>query len=166
MTSIHPSLSSSRSGSSASVHSIANTVLSTAPLTAAYRPPPKDYAAAFANLQAHYGMSGDFPGRVAQGGPPKKKQRKPPPPSRPSTSSGQPKSSKSTGPSLDAHDNPLTTPAPGRVDGGGDSSSSKPDAATGDEPAPGEGAPREGKEKLFGVAKLRKVLRLRPQRNK
>ncbi|KAJ7874228.1 hypothetical protein B0H14DRAFT_2718598 [Mycena olivaceomarginata] len=160
MTSIHPSLSSSRSGSSASVHSIANTVLSTAPLTAAYRPPPKDYAAAFANLQAHYGMSGDFPGRVAQGVPPKKKQRKPPPPSRPSTSSGQPKSSKSTGPtslhrtrSLDAHDNPPAA-----------SGSSKPDAATGDEPAPGEGAPREGKEKLFGVAKLRKVLRLRPQR--
>ncbi|KAJ7162898.1 hypothetical protein C8R46DRAFT_1193568 [Mycena filopes] len=69
--SIRSSLSGSHS-SGASVHSIANTVTSTTPLTTAYRPPPKDYAAAFANLQASYGMSGDFPARAA----PVKKKKK------------------------------------------------------------------------------------------
>ncbi|KAJ7119820.1 hypothetical protein C8R44DRAFT_982430 [Mycena epipterygia] len=79
MTSIHSSLSGSqshsRSGSSSSVHSVANTVMSTTPLTAAYRPPQKDYAAAFAALQAQYGTSGDFPARAVVA-PKKKKQRK------------------------------------------------------------------------------------------
>ncbi|KAJ7618911.1 hypothetical protein DFH06DRAFT_1236735 [Mycena polygramma] len=77
MTSIPPSLYTSRSRSSLSAHSVADTVTSTAPLTAAYRPPPKDYAAAFASLQGQYGMSGDFP--VHASAPVKKKPRKPPP---------------------------------------------------------------------------------------
>ncbi|KAJ7166305.1 hypothetical protein C8R43DRAFT_1121881 [Mycena crocata] len=75
MSSLHSSVS--RSNSSSSVHSIANTVTSTTALTAAYRPPQKDYAAAFASLQSQYGTSGDFPGRVVSAGPPKKKQKTP-----------------------------------------------------------------------------------------
>jgi hypothetical protein len=69
MSSIRPSLANSHSGSSLSV----NTITSTTALTAAYRPPQKDYAAAFASLQSQYGTSGDFPARVAA--PPKKKKK-------------------------------------------------------------------------------------------
>ncbi|KAJ7776813.1 hypothetical protein DFH07DRAFT_951430 [Mycena maculata] len=83
--SIHSSSSisgsqNSGSGSSTSVHSVANTVTSTTALTAAYRPPQKDYAAAFAMLQGQYGMGGDFPAAphaVQHTAPVKKKQRKP-----------------------------------------------------------------------------------------
>ncbi|KAJ6554982.1 hypothetical protein DFH09DRAFT_1166048 [Mycena vulgaris] len=74
MSSIHSSLPSSHSGSSLSV---ANTVTSTTALTAAYRPrpPQKDYAAAFASLQAQYGTSGDFPARATV--PAEKKKKAP-----------------------------------------------------------------------------------------
>ncbi|KAK7000596.1 hypothetical protein R3P38DRAFT_3285402 [Favolaschia claudopus] len=76
--------------SSDDAHSIAHSVTSTAPLTAAYRPPQKDFAAAFAALQGQYGMGGDLP-TPSGGTPPKKKKKErqePPKPSslRPSTS--------------------------------------------------------------------------------
>ncbi|KAJ7505876.1 hypothetical protein B0H11DRAFT_1976523 [Mycena galericulata] len=77
--SIYSSIVGSRSsGSSDSVHSIANTVTSTAPLAAAYRPPQKDYEAAFAMLQGQYGMSGDFPGPSVHLSTVKKKKQKQP----------------------------------------------------------------------------------------
>ncbi|KAJ7465039.1 hypothetical protein FB451DRAFT_1262453 [Mycena latifolia] len=86
MASIRSSLASSQSGSSLSV---ADTVTSTTALTAAHRPPQKDYAAAFASLQEQYGTSGDFPGRaVAQ---PKKKQ----PQHKPASSAATPSTSAS-----------------------------------------------------------------------
>ncbi|KAK7042718.1 hypothetical protein R3P38DRAFT_3260677 [Favolaschia claudopus] len=60
--------------SSDDAHSIAHSVTSTAPLTAAYRPPQKDFAAAFAALQGQYGMGGDLP--TPSGGTPPKKKKK------------------------------------------------------------------------------------------
>ncbi|KAK7042699.1 hypothetical protein R3P38DRAFT_3348620 [Favolaschia claudopus] len=73
-----PSSPSKHSSSSEDAHSIAN---STAPLTAAYRPPQKDFGAAFAALQGRYGMGSDLP-TPSGGTPPKKKEqqeRKPSP---------------------------------------------------------------------------------------
>ncbi|KAF7365650.1 hypothetical protein MVEN_00438600 [Mycena venus] len=193
MTSIQSSLSLSRSeshsGSGSSVHSFANTITSTAPLTAAYRPPPKDFAAAFANLQAQYGMSGDFPGRVvqSQGAPKKKKQRKSPPsrattphgPGQPSSSSSQLTSSSptavATAPLHRARTHPMPNPrlssSSDRVDAARDASNA--DAATDDKSAVEvdlEGQPRgdkdKGKSKASGVSKLRRIFGLRHKRNK
>ncbi|KAJ7258772.1 hypothetical protein B0H12DRAFT_1279977 [Mycena haematopus] len=171
MTSIRPSLSSSHSRSSLSVHSIANTVTSTAALTAAYRPPPKDYAAAFGKLQGQYGTSGGFPGRVIP-----KKEKKLPSPLHASTHHGQPSqstaqrigpASQSTGPMatsthttrvLDAHDSSRRS-----LSSEADVDPSEARVATDDGTAPVEGAPAP---KSSGVAKLRKILGFRPKRNK
>ncbi|KAK7007625.1 hypothetical protein R3P38DRAFT_1658671 [Favolaschia claudopus] len=82
---------SKHSSSSEDAHSIAN---STAPLTAAYRPPQKDFGAAFAALQGRYGMGSDLP-TPSGGTPPKKKkeqqeQERTPSPRRHSSSHTQP----------------------------------------------------------------------------
>ncbi|KAJ7661355.1 hypothetical protein DFH06DRAFT_1325662 [Mycena polygramma] len=124
MTSIPPSLYTSRSASSLSVHSAADTVTSTAPLTAAYRLPPKDYAAAFANLQGQYGMSGDFPVHASM--PAKKKACKQAPSTSRSLSGpsdATPAGSRATNPSsrsiLDSPELPIatrrTSSEPGRI---------------------------------------------------
>ncbi|KAF8198148.1 hypothetical protein K438DRAFT_1759556 [Mycena galopus ATCC 62051] len=166
MASIRPSLSSSNSGSTLSVHSIANTVTSTAPLTATYRPPPKDFAAAFGNLQAQYGMSGggEFLMSSLAPVPPKKKQRKTPP-TQASTSHGQP-SSQSSGPkslhrahSVDAHDNSRLYSSPDHPAVAG--STSKEPTASDNDSAPLEGAPP--REKSKGVSKLKKMLGITPK---
>ncbi|KAF8194366.1 hypothetical protein K438DRAFT_2129327 [Mycena galopus ATCC 62051] len=167
MASIRPSLSSSNSGSTLSVHSIANTVTSTAPLTAAYRPPPKDFAAAFGNLQAQYGMGGggEFLSSSVATALPKKKQRKTPP-TQASTSHGQP-SSQSSGPTspvrahnADAHDNSRVYSSPDHPTAAGNMS--KESTATDNDFAPLEGAPP--REKSSGVSKLKKILGIAPKR--
>ncbi|KAJ7983223.1 hypothetical protein DFH06DRAFT_1318676 [Mycena polygramma] len=167
MTSIPPSLYTSQSASSLSVHSAADTVTSTAPLTAAYRPPPKDYAAAFANLQGQYGMSGDFPVHASM--PSKKKARKQAP-SRSRSLSGPsnptPADSRATNPSsrsiVDTPKLPIatrrTSSEPGRVWAPVEPPSAIPPAAV-DGNAVVEGT-EGGKEKTSRVSKLKKMLRI------
>ncbi|KAJ6455460.1 hypothetical protein C8R45DRAFT_1036400 [Mycena sanguinolenta] len=168
MTSIRPSLSSSHSASSGSVHSIANTVTSTVPLTAAPRPPPKDYAAAFAKLQGQYGMtmSDNFPGRVI----PKKEKKRKSPPGRASTppqSQGPSSTSQSTTPiadpthrtrGLDERDNSRRSVSSERLPAVADTSEAR---VTGAVSSPMEEAPGP---KSSRVSKLRKILGLRPKR--
>ncbi|KAF7357375.1 hypothetical protein MSAN_01333500 [Mycena sanguinolenta] len=169
MTSISPSLSSSHSTSSLSVHSVANTVTSSVPLTAAYRPPPKDYAAAFAKLQGQYGMtmSDNFPGRVI----PKKEKKRKSPPGRTSTPPSQGPSPISQSTSAIADSIHRTRSLDERRDSRRSSSSDRPSAvagtskarATDDGSASVEEAPTS---KPSSVSKLRKLLGLRPKRNK
>ncbi|KAJ7626530.1 hypothetical protein DFH06DRAFT_1141842 [Mycena polygramma] len=163
MTSIPPSLCTSRSRSSLSTHSVADTVTSTAPLTAAYRPPPKDYAAAFASLQGQYGMSGDFP--VHASAPVKKKPRKPPPRPRSGSAAGPSTPTPGPGPknvSLQHRartpDPPIaasrgTSPDSGRVRAPAETSSAMPD--------PGLERTEGDKGKSSGLSRLRKLFRLR-----
>ncbi|KAJ6584356.1 hypothetical protein B0H19DRAFT_1058785 [Mycena capillaripes] len=154
MTSIHSSLSGSHSGSSSSVHSVADTITSTAALTAAYRPPPKDYAAAFANLQAQYGMSGDFPGRVVA--PTKKKQRKSAPLSGTPASGSTNPTSLARAPSLEPHPTDPSLASSEHVGAPGETSKTTP--ATGHESSlTAEGSEGE-KGKFSGVSKLKRML--------
>ncbi|KAJ7914265.1 hypothetical protein B0H13DRAFT_2003099 [Mycena leptocephala] len=161
--SIHSSPPGSHSGSSLSVHSIADTITSTAALTAAYRPPPKDFAAAFATLQGQYGMSGDFPARAVV--PPKKKQRKSPPSRGASSSNRQPTTSVSTNStsldrarSLDSHADRHVLPSSDRVTS--TEGTSRATADTGHESALMGGAGGD-KGKSSGVSKLKRILGLR-----
>lgn len=165
MTSTHSSLSGSHShsGSSSSVHSVANTVMSTTPLTAAYRPPPKDYAAAFAALQAQYGTSGDFPAR-AVAAPKKKKQRK-----TASNAELRGASSSAYAPTISTPLHPARNlesrsrpalPAPSERSAPAPESSAG-SRATGETPMVEETRDEKGLKPESGVAKLKRIFRVR-----
>ncbi|KAJ6452144.1 hypothetical protein C8R47DRAFT_289095 [Mycena vitilis] len=159
MTSIPPSPYISPSGSSLSVPSVADTITSTAPLTASYRPPTKDYAAAFATLQGDYGMNGSLSAHPTGAVPLKRKEHH----SRPAAD--KPAPSRFANPSSArprTHESLVTTRRSSgsseRVDWSAQTASAVPVAASSKD-APvrrGEG----DKGKLSGVSKLKKIFRL------
>ncbi|KAJ7644710.1 hypothetical protein FB45DRAFT_999660 [Roridomyces roridus] len=129
-----PSQSNLSIHSSSSSHSLADTITSTTPLTAASRPPQKDYAAAFAALQSQYG-SGGGPGDYSPAsGRVMEKKRKAPPPST------------STSAKTDGVPNTAAGPSPS--------------STAANSPSPAEETP-ESSSSSTSMAKLRKMLTVR-----